>query len=200
MHSRDYEKLEKKELIRIAKIYCIKNRYRMKKDDLINAIKKAKRPLKNVKELENLIRNKKAISYQIPHVELLPKEPGFVFVSWEIPKERNLILRIIEEGKDFISLPVEKSGKGYFRVPEGSNISASVGKFVGGKFIELTSSSSIFVPSSTSRIGDEVRWINVKEKAAKKKKVSENNKMKEEREKLEKLAKKIRYLRYPREN
>lgn len=199
MNGRKYEKLEKKELIRIAKIYGIKNRYKMKKDDLINAIKKAKRPLKNIKEIENIIRDKEKTSYQIPHVELLPKEPSYVFVNWDIPKEKNLTLKIIEEGKEFISLPVKESGKGYFRVPEGSNISASVGKYNGSKFKEIASSASIVMPVSTFQIGGETKWVNIKEMKIQKKKVNESKKMKEERKKIEELAKKIKYLRYPRE-
>ncbi len=197
---RDYEGMSRAELLKIATIHGIKNRHKMKKEELIEALKSKKKPLKEIKEVEKSLKKKPQEKYGIPHLELLPKEPGYVFVNWEVPENKELQLRIKEGTKPLIELPVESHGKGYFRVPEGSRITASVGSIRKDRFREIVKSSEFVVPVSKMQDSDNVKWVDVKDLKEAKKRVKETEEMRKEKRKAQKLAKKIKYMRLYREN
>ncbi len=195
---KSYETMSRAELLKIALIYDIKNRHKMKKDELIDSIEKAKKPLKNIKEAEKSLKRSLGDKYNIVHLEFMPKEPGYAFLSWEIPGHDNLKLKISSQKEDFISLPVGGYGKGYFRVPEGSNLKAVIGKEAKSKFMVVASSPEISIPVSKPHSGMSNVWIDVRKLKANKKRISETEEMRECRKETEKLAKKIKYLRFDR--
>lgn len=195
---KSYEAMSKAELLKIALIYGIKNRHKMKKDELINSIEKAKKPLKAIREVETSLNKSLKDKYNIIHLEFMPKDPGYAFLSWEVPGYENLKLKISSQKEDFISLPISGYGKGYFKVPEGSNLKAVIGKEIKDKFRVVASSPEISIPVSKPHSSMNSVWIDVRKLKANKKKISETEEMRKQRKETEKLAKKIKYLRLDR--
>ena len=200
-----YEDMTRKELIEIAKTQGVKNVGKLKKDSIILAIKSNKKPLKKIKEVEEALKKDVPPGYSETHLEFLPKEPGTVFVSWEVSgsdsKNKEGILKVFEGKNEFISLPVKfPSGKGYLKVDEGKEFVAVVGVNEKGKFKEIISSKSVTVPNSKPFQGGKVEFgrVGVREKTSKKT-PSVSNKMEKEKAKIAEEAKKIKYMRYPKE-
>ncbi|MGB9695167.1 MAG: Rho termination factor N-terminal domain-containing protein [Caldisericaceae bacterium] len=200
-----YEEMTRKELMEIARTKGIKNPGKLKKSDLILAIKSSKKPLKKIKETEEALKGEVPARYEETHLEFLPKEPGTVFVSWEISqkdsKSKEGVLKILEGEKEFVSLPVKfPSGKGYVRVDEGKNFIAVVGTAYRGKFREIVSSQPVSVPRSKPIKDGKIEFgrVGVPEKKSVKV-ASVSKKMEEEKEKINEEAKKIKYIRYPKE-
>lgn len=197
---KEFESMLRKELVQLASIYHIKNRHKLSKSELISAIKKAKKPLKDIKSIEEKVLKELPKKYNINHLEFAPKEPGYAFVNWETNEAQNPTLKIHDGRKELLSLPVRSSGKGYFKVTEGSKLKATLGVYKGNRFKGIVSSSEIYFPLSSPLTHGEVEWVNSKEKSKKHKKVKETKEMLKEKEKIEKAAKKIKYLRFPKED
>jgi len=195
--NKDLNKLTRKELLTIAKVYNIKKRTKMKKDELVKAIKKARKPIEELKKIE--IELKKAIEKKEEHLIALPKEPEYVFVSWATDKNEVGILKIIENGKEKFELPVNlKEGKSYIRVENDSKVKAELGIEVDGKFKNIMESNEILVPTTKQTEGNVVfKNINTLRKE-KQGKVSKKE-MEKYIESEEKTAKELKYLRYGRE-
>jgi len=203
-----YEDMNKKELLQIAKVYGIKGRHKMKKEELIKALKTSKKPLKEVKKVEEELKGEITQKKLENHLELLPKEPGVVFVNWQVETEKlgtdEGELKLIGGKKEILDLPVKISqGKGYMRVEEGITLKAVIGFKEKNRFRALISSEPIVVPRGSATGKNEVKWgkMSLREKKVEKKStaIKPSKKMEKEKEKLEKEAKSIKYIRYPRE-
>ncbi|NCO28203.1 MAG: hypothetical protein COS15_03360 [Caldiserica bacterium CG02_land_8_20_14_3_00_36_38] len=203
-----YEDMNKKELLQIAKVYGIKDRHKMKKEDLIKAIKKGKKPLKEIKKIEENLKGEIKKKTLQDHLELLPKEPGVVFVNWQVDtaglETNEGELKLVGGKKEILDLPVKISeGKGYIKVEEGITVKAAIGFKKRGHFKTVISSESIVVPRGSALKKTELKWgkIDFKKRKVEKKTVTTKptKEMEKEKKKLEKEAKKIKYIRYPKE-
>jgi hypothetical protein len=203
-----YEDMNKKELLQIAKVYGIKDRHKMKKEDLIKAIKKGKKPLKEIKKIEENLKGEIKKKTLQDHLELLPKEPGVVFVNWQVDtaglETNEGELKLVGGKKEILDLPVKISeGKGYIKVEEGITVKAAIGFKKRGYFKTVISSESIVVPRGSVLKKTELKWgkIDFKKRKVEKKTVTTKptKEMEKEKKKLEKEAKKIKYIRYPKE-
>lgn len=210
MAKKSYEQMTRKELLKIAKLHGIKRRHRMKKADLIKAIKTKNKPIKKLSDIEKDIKSRSLKeNYNKDYVELLPQEPGSVYVYWELNKRKekgNMTLRLKSKRKTVLEIPVPSSkGKGYLRVEEGEPLKASVGIKKGKKFVPIVSSEEILVPYSTPVSNKNVKWAKVNpetgEVIEEKKSVPEEKagKLEKKRKKTEKEAKTVKYIRVPKE-
>jgi len=210
MAKKSYEQMTRKELLRIAKLHGIKGRHRMKKADLIKAIKAKNKPIKELSEIEKEIKSKKLEeNYNKNHIELLPQEPGIIYVHWDLSKrgkKENVTLRLKSKRKTILEIPVPSSkGKGYLRVEEGEPLKASVGIKKGRKFVPIVSSEEILVPYSKPVSNKKVIWAKVNPETGKVTKEKEKlleekvDKLDKKREKTEKEAKTVKYIRIPKE-
>ncbi len=199
-----YEEMKRKELIKVAKTFGVKNRNKMTKEMLLQALATNRKPLEKIKEIENTLKKQPILLQDEPHIEFLPQEPGNVFVSWGVDKNhaknKQGVLKIFKEGKEYLSLDVNIfNGSGYIRVDEGKELKAKIGYINRGKFREIISSPSISVPSSKPSESKKVEFGKVgigrktPEKFAK-----VDKKMEQEKRKLAKEGKEIKYLKYPR--
>jgi hypothetical protein len=202
---KEYEEMTRKELIEIARIRGIKNISKMNKEKIINSIKSSKKPLKKIKEIEEMLKVEVPKNYNETHIEFIPKEPGNVFVSWEVSesdtKRVEGILEIIEDKKEFLSIPVKlPSGKGYIKVEEGKEFRALIGVNEKGKFKEIISSKQILVPASKPSKDKNIEFgvIGATKKRVKKN-FSVDKEMERSKNKIAAEAKKIKYLKYPKE-
>ncbi len=210
MAKKSYKQMTKKELLKIAKLHGIKRRHRMKKADLIGAITAKNKPMKKLVEIEKNIKSKKLKEhYNGDHIELLPQEPGSVYVHWDLSekkKKQSMILRLKSKKKTVLEIPVASSkGKGYLRVEEGKPLKASVGVRKGEKFVSIISSEEILVPYSTPASNKKVVWAHVNPETGKVTKKKEKvhkekvHKLEKKRKKTEKEAKTIKYIRIHKE-
>ncbi len=206
--SKKYGDMSQKELLQIAKIYGIKNRHKMKKEDLIKALSKSKKSLKEIKKIEEDLKREIRKKKLENHLELLPKEPGIVFVDWQVDlkdlKTDEGELKLIGNKKEILNLSVKISeGKGYIKVEEGINLKAILGFRKKNRFSPIISSEPINVPRKSALKKGTLKWgkINtIKGKVVKKKvTIKPSKELEKEKEKLKKEAKHIKYLRYPKE-
>ena len=200
MAKRDLDKLTRKELLGIAKVHGIKNRNKMKKAELIKAIQKSKKPMAELRQIEDKLKKEINEKTNETHVIVEPKEVGYVFVNWEVKdKHKEGVLKILEDNKEKFEYPVTLDhGKSYVHVDEDKKIKAVIGVEVKGHFKKVAESNEIVSPTSKKTEG-KVFFENIKTlKKAPKGKVK-----KEEIEKVveseEKTAKELKYLRYKRE-
>jgi hypothetical protein len=203
-----YEDMSKNELIEIAKRLSIKGRHKMKKEDLIKVLKKGKKPLKEIRAVEEGLKVEIKKRKLEDHIELLPKEPGMVYVDWQID-EKNLKakegeLRLYGNKKEILSIPVNiATGKGYMRVEEGVSLVAVIGTVQKKIFKPIISSESIVVPRGSPSGKNLLKWGKTGSKKGKVIKknieVSPNKAMEKEKKKLEEEARNIKYLRYPKD-
>jgi hypothetical protein len=198
--------MNKKELLQIAKLYGIKGRHRMSKDKLINAILKKREPIDRMKNFEERLKQKKLPqNYNENHIELLPKEPGTVYVHWEVKYTKNSsVLKLLERKKAVLAVPVmSKTGDGYMHVEEGKSLKAVIG--IEGKdgFSKIVESEEIFVPVSKPSNNKTVRMakVNLKDKKTKKvaRKVKVTEELEEKKKNTEKVAKTVKYIHIPKE-
>lgn len=200
-----YEDMTRKELVEIAKTQGIRNVGKLKKDAIILAIKSRKKPLKKIREIEEATKKDVPSGYGKTHLEFLPKEPGTVFVGWEVSgsdsKNKEGILKVFEGKKEFISLPVKfPSGKGYLKVDEGEKFVAVVGVNEKGKFKEIISSKPVTVPTSKLAQDGKVEFGRVGAPSKTLKKTpSVSNRIEKEKIKISEEVKRINYIRYPKE-
>lgn len=193
-------KLKRKELLRLAKLHGIKNRNKMKKEELIKAIKKAKKPLEDLKAVEEKLRKELQEKTGETHLIVIPKEPGYAFLDWEVKeKSGEGVLKVYEDKREKFSIPVKlEHGKSYLRVEEDKKIKAILGIESNGKFEKIVESNEILTPT-TSKTEGKVEFRDVrtlkKEKVGKVKK----EKMEEVLEEEIKTAKELKYLRYKKE-
>ncbi len=201
-----YEQMTKKELMGIAKVYGIKGRSKMNKRALIEAIMKKKDPLEKMKKFEENLKNEKlpqALGKNF--VQILPKEPGTVFVHWEVKKAKSkeLTLRIKEGRKSIIEIPLmSETGNGYMSLEEGKRVHAEIGAVKNGRFGKIAESPEIVIPVSKPSRNKTVIWTDIRKKSGNelKNKVPENvNELKEKSKKTEKTAKTVKYIRVPKE-
>ncbi len=201
-----YEKMTKKELLKIAKLHGIKGRHKMSKAALIKKIKEKNKPLRQIKEKEEEIKkNNPPDRYEENHVELLPKDASTVYVHWEVVEEKSPVLRLMSKRKVEIEIPLmSNQGEGYLKVQEGKPLRAEVGIKKGNKFKKITTSPEILVPRSKPVKSKSVKWEYVNpetgkvQKKRKKEKVSHKAQLEEKKKKTEKTAKKIKYIRIPK--
>jgi len=208
MNKKSYDEMTKKELLDVAKRHGIKGRHKMNKTKLINAIKlKDETKEKITKSEEKIKRRKLDVHYEVNHLELLPKEPGNVYVHWEIvgkEKKSGIFLRLRSRGKTLLEIPVVSyKGKGYLRVEEGKSLTASIGFKKGKKFVSVVSSEEILVPRSKPSAKKMIKWAYVNPNTGKivkrQKKVQDKDTLEKKREKTEKTAKTVKYIKIPKE-
>ncbi|MFU2157923.1 MULTISPECIES: Rho termination factor N-terminal domain-containing protein [Caldisericum] len=193
-------KLKRKELLRLAKLHGIKNRNKMKKEELIKAIKKAKKPLEELKAIEEKLRKELQEKTGETHLIIIPKEPGYAFVNWEVKEESGTgILKVFEDKHEKFEIQVNiEHGKSYVRVEEDKKIKAVLGIEKNGKFAKIIESNEIIIPT-TKRTEGKAEFVDIRTlKKAKPQKV-EKDKMKEVINEEIKTAREIKYLRYKRE-
>ncbi|GEM_PF-969443 len=207
MKQKKYEEMTKKELLKIAKLHGIKGRHRMSKEKLIDAILKKKKPIKEMKKFEELLKKENLPKrYGENHLELLPKEPGTVYVHWEIEKkDKNPILKLLNGRKPVVTIPVmSDSGSGYMHVEEGKKLKAVIGIESGKGFKKIVQSEEITVPVSKPSSDKTVKWVKIDVEKGKvkryKAKSETNKKLEEKKKKTEKTAKTVKYLRFHRRN
>ncbi|MGB9832720.1 MAG: Rho termination factor N-terminal domain-containing protein [Caldisericum exile] len=193
-------KLKRKELLKLAKLHGIKNRNKMKKEELIKAIKKAKKPLEELKAIEEKLRKELQEKTGETHLIIIPKEPGYAFVNWEVKEESGTgILKVFEDKHEKFEIQVNiEHGKSYVRVEEDKKIKAVLGIEKNGKFAKIIESNEIIIPT-TKRTEGKAEFVDIRTlKKAKPQKV-EKDKMKEVINEEIKTAREIKYLRYKRE-
>ncbi|MCD6107811.1 MAG: DUF4912 domain-containing protein [Caldisericaceae bacterium] len=166
MNRKSYDEMTKKELLDVAKRRGIKGRNKMNKIALIKAIKLKDKPMQKITKSEEKIKKRKLdVDYEVNHLELLPKEPGNVYVHWEIAdkeKKTDIFLRLINKGKMVLEIPVASDkGKGYLRVEEGKPLIASIGFKKRKRFVSIVSSEEILVPHSKPSAKKTIEWIYV---------------------------------------
>lgn len=199
-----YEKMTKKELLRIARIYGIKGRSKMDIKTLIKEIEKKKIPIEKMKKFEEELKSKKLPKeHNEDFVQLLPKEPGTVFVHWETKKSgKEVVLRINEDKKNVIEIPVmSNKGNGYMKVGEGKKVNAVVGVMKNGEFKKIAESPEVLVPVSKASDNKTVKWVSVRKKRRVSKKTVPKNmeKLEEKKKNTEKAAKSVKYIKIPKE-
>ena len=208
MNKKNYDEMTKKELLDVAKRHGIKGRHKMNKTALIKAIKlKDKSAEKTIKNEEKLKKRKLDVHYGVNHLELLPKEPGNVYVHWEIAdkeKKSDIFLRLRNKGKTVLEIPVASyKGEGYLRVEEGKPLTASIGFKKGKRFVSVVSSEEILVPRSKPSVKKTIEWAYVNPDtgriAKRQRKVQDKETLEKKRERTEKTAKKVKYIRVPKE-
>jgi len=208
MNKKNYDEMTKKELLDVAKRHGIKGRHKMNKTALIKAIKlKDKSAEKTIKNEEKLKKRKLDVHYGVNHLELLPKEPGNVYVHWEIAdkeKKSDIFLRLRNKGKTVLEIPVASyKGEGYLRVEEGKPLTASIGFKKGKRFVSVVSSEEILVPRSKPSAKKTIEWAYVNPDtgriAKRQRKVQDKETLEKKRERTEKTAKKVKYIRVPKE-
>jgi len=192
-------KLKRKELLRIAKLHGIKNRNKMKKEDLIKAIKKARKSLEEIKTIEEKLRKELSEKTGEPHLIAIPKEPGYAFVNWESEKSGAGILKVYEDKHEKFAIPVNlEQGKSYVKVEEDRVVKAVLGVDEKGKFKKIMESNEIIIPT-TKRTEGKVEFRDLrtlkKEMPGKTKKKEMEKVVEEEM----KTAKELKYLRYKKE-
>ncbi len=200
-----YERMTKKELMRIAKACGVKGRTKMNKEKLIKKIVEKRVTPEDVKKFEKELKNKtrsRVSDYEF--VQLLPKEPGMVFVHWEIKevKSEGVFLRLTEGKKNLIEIPVmSKSGSGYMRIEEGKKIRAVIGILKGGKFKKIIQSPDILVPVSKPSSDKTVIWTDMKKSRKNSEElISEKRELLEKKnKKTDETAKTVRYINVPKE-
>ncbi len=201
-----YEDMTRKELLRIAKIYGIKGRSRMNKNVLIREIEKKKIPVEEMRKFEKELKKKKSFENKTgDFVQVLPKEPGTVFVYWEVknPGNKEIFLEIKEDKREIIKIPImSDKGSGYMKVEEGKKVKAVIGFEENGRFIGIAESVEVLVPVSKASNDKTVRWIDTRNKAntrVKKAETKEKAALEEKRIKTEKEAKSVKYIRVRKE-
>jgi len=201
------ESMSRKELLVLARVNDIKGRSKMKKAELIAAIKKARKPLKELRKVESDLKQEISKKIEKDHIELLPQEPRTVFVNWEITEKysKEGVLKIIRQEDELLNIPVNLShGKGYMRIEGSGEIKAVIGYNRGRRFKEIISSEAIILPSGKVSSDRTLKWANVDvEKGGykvKKEKTKSSEELEKERERQEKEAKKIKYLHFPRQS
>lgn len=208
MNKKSYDEMTKKELLDVAKRHEIKGRHKMNKTKLIDAIKLKGNPMeKTAKSEERIKRRKLDVHYGVNHLELLPKEPGNVYVHWKIvgkEKKSGIFLRLINKGKTVLEIPVASyKGRGYLRVEEGKPLTASIGFKKGKKFVSVVSSEEILVPRSKPSVKKTIKWAyvnpNTGKVVKKQKKVKDKEALEKKRERTEKTAKTVKYIKIPKE-
>ncbi len=203
---RSYEKMTKKELLKIAKLHGIKGRHKMNKATLIKSIKDKNAPLEQIKKKEEELKKKILPDrYGENHVELLPKDPSTVYVHWEITEEKNPVLRLMSKRIVEMELPLmSNQGEGYLKVQEGKPLRAEVGTKKGNKFKRIAASPEILVPRNKPAKSKSVKWEYVNpetgkvRKRKKTEKVSNKAQLEEKKKKTEKTAKTVKYIRIPK--
>ncbi len=205
MKKKSYEEMNRKELLRIAKLYGVKGRHRMTKEKLIKAISEKKEPIEKLRNFEEKLKQKNLPhKYDKNHIELLPKEPGVVYVHWEIRNQKKQpILKLMEKKKSVLAIPVmSKIGDGYMHVDEGKNLRAVIGIESGKQFKKIVESEEIAVPVSFPSNDRTVKWAKVDLKKGKVRKTRKNTKatkkLEEKKEKTEKIAKTVKYIHIPK--
>ena len=206
MKKKSYKEMVRKELLQIAKLYGVKGRHKMTKEKLIMAISKKKEPIEKLRKFEENLKQKKLPhKYDKNHIELLPKEPGIVYVHWEIQNQKKQpVLKLMEKKKSVLSIPVmSKIGDGYMHVDGGKNLRAIIGIKSGKQFKKIVESEEITVPVSTPSNNKTVRWVKIDLKRGKVMKTHKNTKvtkeLKEKKKKTEKIAKTVKYIHIPKE-
>ncbi len=201
-----YEEMTRKELLRLAKLHGVKGRSRMNKERLIKEIKNKKRSIEKMKEYEERLKNKKISKYHNKDfVQALPKEPGILFVHWEIKKKDNLVLRIVQGKKKILDLPVmSNKGDGYLKVEEGKKLNAIIGEVRNGRFRKVVESPPVLVPVSKPSEDKTVKWVKVgkpgKVSVRQKKIAKEDANLLEKKKKAtERAAKSIKYINVTKE-
>ncbi len=203
---KDYGKMTRKEILKIAKVYVIKGRHKMSKDKLIKAISKKKEPIKKMREFEASLKNEKLLKkYKENHIELLPKEPGTVYVHWEIEKQRKQpVLKLVNKKRSVLAIPVmSETGDGYMHTEEGESLKAVIGVQNGRSFKKIIESEEIIVPVSKPSRNKILKWVKIDLEKSKIKKVKrivkETKALKEKKNKTENTAKTIKYIHIPKE-
>ncbi|MEA3313133.1 MAG: DUF4912 domain-containing protein [Caldisericota bacterium] len=208
MNKKSYDEMNKKELLDVAKRYGIKGRHKMNKTKLVSAIKLRDKMKEKIAKSEGKIKRRKLdVSYGVNHLELLPKEPGNVYVHWKIvgkEKKSDIFLRLRNKGKTVLEIPVASyKGKGYLRVEEGKSLAASIGFKKGKRFVSVISSEEIVVPRSKPSAKKTTKWAYVNPNTGRivkrQKKVQDKNTLEEKKKKTEKTAKTVKYIKIPKE-
>ncbi len=208
MNKKNYDEMTKKELLGLAKRSGIKGRHAMNKTELIKAIKlKGKQAEKTGKSEEKIKKRKFDMYYGVNHLELLPKEPGNVYVHWEIAgkgKKEDIFLQLKNKDKTVLEIPVASyKGEGYLRVEEGKPLTASIGFKEGKRFVSVVSSEEILVPRSKPSAKKTIKWAYVNPDTGKimkrEMKVQGKDALEKKREKTEKTAKTVKYIKVPKE-
>jgi len=69
----------------------------MKKAELIKAIQKSKKPMAELREVEEKLKKDISTKTNETHVIVEPKEVGYVFVNWEVKdKHKEGVLKILK--------------------------------------------------------------------------------------------------------
>ncbi len=208
MNKKSYGEMTKKELLDVAKRHEIKGRHKMNKTTLIDAIKlKGETKEKIAKSEEKIKRRKLDVHYGVNHLELLPKEPGNVYVHWKIVgkgKKSDIFLRLKNKGKTVLEIPVASyKGKGYLRVEEGKPLTASIGFKKGKRFVSVVSSEEIVVPRSKPSAKKTIKWAyvdpDIRRIVKRQRKVQDKDALEKRNEKTEKTAKTVKYIKIPKE-
>ncbi len=208
MNKKSYDEMNKKELLDVAKRHEIKGRHKMNKTKLIKAIKLKDRPTRKIVKSEEKIKERKLdMHYGVNHLELLPKEPGNVYVHWEITdkeKKSGIFLRLRNKGKTVLEIPVVSyKGEGYLRVEEGKSLIAFIGFKKGKRFVSVVSSEEILVPRSKPSAKKTIEWAYVNPDTGRivkrQRKAQDKDTLKKKREKTEKTAKTVKYIKIPKE-
>ncbi|BAL81215.1 Rho termination factor N-terminal domain-containing protein [Caldisericum exile] len=196
----DLNKLKRIELLRLAKIHGVKNRNKMKKEELIKAIKKAKKPLEELKAIEERLRRELQEKTGETHLIAIPKEPGYAFINWEAKEESGTgILKVFEDRREKFSIPVNlEHGKSYIKVEEDKKVKVILGKEEKGKFTKIVESNEILIPT-TKKTEGKYEFIDMKTLKKEKSQKVANELMKEIVDEELKTAKEMKYLRYKRE-
>jgi hypothetical protein len=193
----ELQKLKRKELIRIAKIYGIKNRNKMKKNELIRAIKKARKPIEELRKTEEKLKRELSKKTEETHLIVLPKEPGYVYVNWEVKGKEEKVgtLIVFEDDKEKFSIPVNLDyGRSYIHIEEDKKVKVELGVEKNGKFETLLESNEVIVPTTKKTEGRK-EFRDIKTFKMRKEGIISEEEIKKVVEGEEKTAKEIKYSR-----
>ncbi len=192
-------KLTRKELLNIAKVLGIKKRTKMKKEEIIKAIKNTRKAIEEIKKLEDELK-KKVEKTNEEHLIALAKEPEYVFVNWETEKVGEGVIRVLENNVEKFSIPVNlKEGKSYIKVEEDKEVKVELGTIdKKGKFKKLLDSNKVIVPTSKQTFGSPTFRNLDSLKKAREGKVKQEE-MSKYIEQEEKTRKELKYLKYGKE-